>query len=159
MEEPVRNVTVTCTSEHAQVIRIKSQSLFPKLMDKTLKELIGIGKTKHNLVKEIINSHIEIQTKQFKDNKTSQLMKTSNPISYSLKEKPIQVAMKMSMRNSISPVRSRKTMEYRSHSTSTIPAIRIPKIQDSPVSSPKLPLNNCFETILENTNFTFSPRG
>ena len=44
--DSTRNVTLICSSDTAQVIRIKSQFLIPKLSKETLKEFLGYAKTR-----------------------------------------------------------------------------------------------------------------
>ena len=61
--ETTRNTTLICSSDNAQVIRIKSQFLIPKLTKSTMKEFLRYAKTKAKLIDSVVKAYDNIQRK------------------------------------------------------------------------------------------------
>ena len=65
MKEKYRSSTVTCVSDSAELIKIATVELIPKLKDESLKELIKAAKTKLDISKDIVDSYAKFQSEQY----------------------------------------------------------------------------------------------
>ena len=65
MKEKFRYTTVTCISNTAEVIKINTSELLPKLKDESLKKLIQYAKSKVTICQNVVSSYSKFQSEQY----------------------------------------------------------------------------------------------
>lgn len=90
-------MTVSCTTESAQVIKINSNTLLSKLRPESMDELIKVTQSKLEITQRIIDSYKNFEVEQYKTSKKDKLTKTVWRNSAYLYDQPTHIAVKISM--------------------------------------------------------------